>query len=278
MRYQALVPLVTYPDANGETAVTNAMDLAKLIEATIDVVVMEPLIPEVGNALSHVVLNLPEQIRAVYSRCADIAAELIRTVDQHGDREQLMAHASSLKLNPVLMGERAAEIARCYDLSIVGWAPQNAGIHALTESLLFGSGRPVVLVPESAKLQQLEHIAVAWDGTRAASRAVADGRRFLKRSSRVSVITVAGEKPIRDQDRGEIFAESLRRAGLEARFFSTSMDGRSISETLQNQAVSLGADLLIMGGFGHSRIRNFVLGSATRGVMHQLAMPVLLSH
>jgi len=75
-----------------------------------------------------------------------------------------------------------------------------------------------------------------------------------------------------------MLAESLRRAGLEAQFSSTSTAGSSISEALQNQAISLGADLLIMGGFGHSRIRNFVLGSATRGVMHQLSMPVLLSH
>jgi len=134
MRYQALVPLVTYPDANGESAVVNAVEFAKLIEATIDVVVMEPLIPEVGNALSHVVLNLPEQIRAVHSRCAGIAADLIRFVDQHGDREQVTASASSIKVNPVFIGERAAEIARCYDLSVVSWVPQNAAIHALTES------------------------------------------------------------------------------------------------------------------------------------------------
>lgn len=278
MKYQALVPLVTYPDNNTEHAVTNSIAIAKLINANADAVVMEPSIPNVGNALSHIVLDLPEHIRAVEARCSSIAADLIRTFGQVADREGVDARASFLKANPVFFADRAAETARRYDIACVGWLRGSTGIQALAEGLLFGSGRPLLLVPEAEKVQKLDHVAVAWDGTRVAARAVADARRILERAAMISVITMSGEKPIRNEESGELLVESLCSAGLNAHFSESNTRKQNISEALQDHAIHLGADILVMGGYGHSRLRNFVLGSATRGVLANLSMPVMLSH
>src|SRR5690606_17059977 len=177
-----------------------------------------------------------------------------------------------------LFSDVGAQSARYHDLTLMGWAADNPGVRTLAEGILFGSGRPTVLMSETTALEPIDHIAIAWDGSRVAARAVADARPFLERASVISVITVFGEKPLNDQDAGDRLAESLRHAGLNASFSATRAEGVPIGEALQAHAAEIGAKMLVMGGFGHSRFRDFVLGGATAGVLTQLQMPVLLSH
>jgi nucleotide-binding universal stress UspA family protein len=146
------------------------------------------------------------------------------------------------------------------------------------EAVVFGSGRPAILLPEAVDVSTIDHVAVAWDGSRVAARAAADARPFLEHATRISVITVLDEKPLKEKDAGARLAGELRKHGLKAEAVPVHARDCPIAETLQQTALDNGCQLLVMGGYGHSRIRDFVLGGATEGVLSDLRMPVLLSH
>src|SRR5690606_33487984 len=168
------------------------------------------------------------------------------------------------------LAEYAATRARYFDLSLVGWEAGNTTSRTTAEAVVFGSGRPTILLPELSDIAAFEHVAIAWAGSRVAARAVADARPFLQHASRISVITVLGEKPLKEKDVGDRLAEVLRERGLDATAISVKAQDCPIAETLQQTAIERGARLLIMGGYGHSRIRDFVLGGATAGVLNDL--------
>jgi nucleotide-binding universal stress UspA family protein len=175
------------------------------------------------------------------------------------------------------MGAAAVE-ARQFDLSLVPVPADGAGPQDMAQALVFDSGLPVILVPETAKAAPLDHIAVAWDGSRVAARALNDALHLLAPGGRVTVLTVHGEKALARDDLAGNLAATLRLRGYDAKAANIALDGRPIGEALQAGAREAGAGLLAMGGFGHSRFRDFVLGGATLGILSHLRMPVLLSH
>ena len=119
---------------------------------------------------------------------------------------------------------------------------------------------------------------IAWDGSRVAARAVSDARDFLQRAQSITIVSVTDEKILPHDDPGNKLAEYLIRHDLQATVAQVQGRGHPIAETLQEHARETGADMLVMGAFGHSRIRDFVLGGATNGILKDLRLPVLLSH
>ncbi|MBJ7418257.1 MAG: universal stress protein, partial [Niveispirillum sp.] len=158
------------------------------------------------------------------------------------------------------------------------WAKDHLSIHDLAQTVVFGAGRPAILVPPAYMPAALDHVAIAWDGGRAAARALADALPWVKTGTRITVLTVQDEKKLHHHDIAETLAACLRRRGFQAEAQGIRLAGRSISDGLQEAALSAGAGLLVMGGFGHSRLRDFVLGGATKGIFANLRLPVLLSH
>jgi nucleotide-binding universal stress UspA family protein len=122
----------------------------------------------------------------------------------------------------------------------------------LAEAMVFGSGRPTIIVPEGAEASGISRIAIAWDGSRVAARALADATRLLERAEEMHVITVTDEKPLADKAAGDRLAEGLRQAGVKASFSPIRAEDCPIAETLQRHALELDAQLLVMGGYGHS--------------------------
>jgi nucleotide-binding universal stress UspA family protein len=176
-----------------------------------------------------------------------------------------------------VMASAVAE-ARLFDLSLVPVPAGRSGPQDMAQALVFDSGLPVILVPEGAQPAPLDHIAIAWDGSRVAARALQDALRLLQPGGRISVLTVQGEKALAATDLAATLATALQRRGHDAVAVTVALDGRPIAEALQAGAQDAGARLLAMGGFGHSRLRDFILGGATLGVLSHLRMPVLLSH
>jgi nucleotide-binding universal stress UspA family protein len=148
----------------------------------------------------------------------------------------------------------------------------------MAQALVFGSGGPVLLAPAVATPAPLTHVAVAWDESRVAARALGDALRLLARGGRVSVLTVVDEKALRGSGIARVLAASLQARGHDAADVEIMLGGRPVAAALQEAALSAGASMLAMGGFGHSRLRDFVLGGATKGVLADLRLPVLLSH
>ena len=278
MQLQAFVPLVTYPDANTDGVVTHFVSFAAGIGAAIHALAINVDIPDVSNALSKILLDTPAMIRQAELASRERGEHLLAAVKAKASAAGVNATAGHLATPITLLGDTAAMHARYFDLSLIGWEAGNATSRMTAEAVVFGSGRPTILLPERSAVGTINHIAIAWDGSRVAARAVADARFLLEHAERVSILTVLDEKPLQDKHAGERLVEALRRHGLKAEAAHVKAEDCPIAETLQRSAIDRGCKLLVMGGYGHSRVRDFVLGGATEGVLNDLLLPVLLSH
>jgi nucleotide-binding universal stress UspA family protein len=273
----AYLPLDTQADPIPDAAILGALAIAAGFGCKIHAVNLAVDVPPVASPLGGFMLNVEGMARAVEERSRATCqrqTELIEAAPTAGSVVAVVTRA-------VGMGgalSAAATEARLFDLSLVPVASTSTAPQDMARALVFDSGLPVLLVPEAAEPAPLDHIAIAWDGGRVAARALQDALRLLSPGGRISVLTVQGEKALAGTDPAGTLAAALQRRGHDAVAVSVALDGRRIAEALQDAAREAGAPLLAMGGFGHSRIRDFILGGATLGVLSQLRMPVLLSH
>src|SRR6266542_3596702 len=149
------------------------------------------------------------------------------------------------------------------------------------ESIIFGSGRPIVILPYERKRSgsfALDTVIVAWDFSRPATRAMADAIPILEKAKRVCVLTVTKEKAIDTRRSGAELAKHLARHGADVVLDEVDAKGRSIGDVFEAHVTYRNADLLVMGAYGHSRLREFVLGGATKSMLARPPVPVFLSH
>jgi nucleotide-binding universal stress UspA family protein len=179
------------------------------------------------------------------------------------------------------VGEQFSRIARRFDLSIVGQAePESSAVEEIiAESALFESGRPVIVVPyiQRAPLK-LDNVMVCWDGSRASARAIADAMPLLAKAGRVEVVIVTNERGKQDEIEGADMGEHLARHGLNVDVKRTALGDIDVADVLLSHAADAGSDFMVMGGYGHSRLREFVLGGVTRSIFRSMTVPVLMSH
>jgi nucleotide-binding universal stress UspA family protein len=122
---------------------------------------------------------------------------------------------------------------------------------------------------------------VAWDGSQESTRAIYDAMPFLRLAQQVSVLTIdeTAKRSRPGSATGKDIAATIERHGVRAEIVALSgVDHSGVGEALLSQAADLGADLLVMGAYGHARWREMVLGGATRTVMSSATLPVLLSN
>jgi nucleotide-binding universal stress UspA family protein len=170
-------------------------------------------------------------------------------------------------------------IARRFDLAVVGQDdPEKESAEGLiAEGALFESGRPLIMVPYIHKAGlKLERVMVCWDGNRPAARAVADAMPILRRAGQVDVVIV--EKAKSDEMPGADVAEHLARHELNVAVQRIAPGDLDVKDALLNYAADSAADMIVMGGYGHSRMREFILGGVTRGMLASMTIPTLLSH
>lgn len=146
----------------------------------------------------------------------------------------------------------------------------------LFEDVLFESGRPVLLTPAQWRKGALgRNVVVAWNGGREAARALADAAPVLERADQITVVTIIDHKP--DQGVCDDALSYLTRRGLKAQSRCIGNLGTD-GGTLLAEARVLDADLIVMGGYGHSRLREFILGGVTAEILKAARVPVLMSH
>ncbi|MGX8007495.1 universal stress protein [Mesorhizobium sp. ORM8.1] len=278
MQLLAAVFLPTYPDPPGSKLASNAVAVARWLRATLDVAVVNVDIPDVSNALSRFLLDLPAKIRDVEAASRQRGKILLDAVAAEASRCNVTLTSQELKAQPALMGEAAANEGRYFDLCMVGWTPNNEASQTTAEEVVFSSGRPTLILPGDEDIGVLDHVVIAWDGSRVAARAVADAKPFLERASAISIMTVTDEKALPREDVGDRLAHSLLARGLAAKVESIHAGDNPIGAALQEHAIKINGGLLVMGGWGHSRLRDFVLGGATEGILADLRLPVLMSH
>jgi nucleotide-binding universal stress UspA family protein len=172
-----------------------------------------------------------------------------------------------------------AREARLRDLTILSEVSEDYNYPWYAESIIFGSGRPVLIFPpQAAREFTLHRMVVAWDGSRPASRAVADALPLLEQAKEVQVLTVLKEKELRSKSPARELTRYLKRRGIVATSDSIDAAGRTIGDVLSSELVTRQVDLLIMGAYGHSRMREFILGGATRSMLSNPPVPLFLSH
>ncbi|MBU3991975.1 MAG: universal stress protein [Alphaproteobacteria bacterium] len=173
-----------------------------------------------------------------------------------------------------------ADYARLHDLVVIG--ADSSGMlsdRLIAENLLFEIGRPLMVVPSDYSGEfACPRIAVAWDNSRVAARALGDALALFPGIEEVVLLTIGGEKAILSSLDHDAMVRMLERRGVSARVERRDLTGRSIGDAIQDSALEAGANLLVMGGYGHSRLRDFILGGATLSVFAHPQLPVLLSH
>ncbi len=269
-----ILPVV--PHANAKATNAYALSVAKTFGASVSGLAFayEPVIPASGpfDAVPGAVIeDLIAQSEAEAQGCLDA---FLQQAKGYGlDTTVKTARASYHESE-----EHFAEAARSFDLAIVPQRkPDEATLPNFAEAALFHSGRPVLVVPYIQRSElSLARVLVCWDGSRAAARAVSDAWPLLERAKAVNVVTVGhGKRPAQSQQE---LKEHLAKHGVTASLQQLTAEDIDAGNAILSHAADVQADLIVMGGYGHSRLREWVLGGVTRTILQTMTVPVLLSH
>jgi nucleotide-binding universal stress UspA family protein len=237
--------------------------------------VYEPVIPD--GMLGGVPVDLIELQRQENSKAANDA---ISRFDAAAKKAGLSAETRLLDATFGGAATRFAQISRRFDLVVVGQAQRERGPadDLLIEGALFESGRPLVVVPYIQRRGiTLERVLACWDGSRTAARAIGDAMPLLERAKAVEVVIVAEERKSEEMTGANMNAHLVRH-GVAASVKRIAKGDIAIQDALLSYAADSGADFMVMGGYGHSRLREFILGGVTRGILASMTLPVLMSH
>ncbi len=179
--------------------------------------------------------------------------------------------------------EVAATHARYADLVVVGQLdPAATSVLPVVEpeTLMFSCGRPVLVVPYAGDFATVgRRVLVGWNGSREAARALGDSVPILERARKVTLLTVNTADDAEGADGPAVaIAHHLARHGITAEAAHFICESHEIGDTLLNCATDLSCDLIVMGGYGQSRLRSMILGSLTGFILRHMTVPVLLSH
>lgn len=170
------------------------------------------------------------------------------------------------------------DYGRVFDLLVIGRTgkPASGDWTATCEAALFESGRPVMLAPPQPPASLGERILIAWNGSTETATTIALGMPFLKQATRVVVLTVEGETV--PGPSGEQVTTYLQRNGIDASARTVQQKGRPTGQAPLDEAAEQGIDLLFKGAYTQSRLRQMIFGGATRHIMANATLPVLMAH
>jgi nucleotide-binding universal stress UspA family protein len=181
-----------------------------------------------------------------------------------------------------IVSASAGSMCRAADLILCPSVAQEASIgRHQVEDVVFASGRPVIALPLNRSPKTLgKRVIIAWDGGREAGRAVFDALPLLAASEAVRIVSVHGllDEPIRQFTPGDEIAHTLSMHGVKAETLVTRAVAGGVRETLETQALDFGADLCVMGCYGHSRLRERILGGVSRSMLREIPFPLFLSN
>ncbi|HEX9464043.1 MAG TPA: universal stress protein [Alphaproteobacteria bacterium] len=199
----------------------------------------------------------------------------LKILDAAQKRNRLDFQWISVKGDPVgttLLYSRYADLA----VASQSWGEPQSNVDKLDESLLMASGRPVVIVPSVGRFETVStNVLIAWNETRESTRAVHDAIPTLKRAKTVTAFEV---NPEEGGIRPKGLAAHLQLHDISVKPTTTVAEDIDVGDALLSRAADLGADLLVMGGYGHSRLREYTFGGVTRHILEHMTLPTLMSH
>lgn len=275
-----MLVLSTYPKPTTTDVISYAVSFAQLTESRISCFAPEVLIKVPGTLFGRSLIDVPGMAAREMQKSKENAQSLLKVFDlearQHGVFHEVVHERGLVVELPALV----AEYARLRDLTILPVDFEDFVNRWDAEAVIFKSGRPALVIPEGrvSKTAALNTVGVAWDYSRAAARAIADALPILQRAKAVHVITVHHEKSFDIIRKTHDIGAYLARHQITALTHEVDAAGRPIGDILDQFIDQHHIDLLVMGAYGHSRWREFVLGGATRSMLANPPIPLLLSH
>jgi nucleotide-binding universal stress UspA family protein len=278
-----LVVLDSYPKPSNKRMIDSAVKVAKHLNSHLSALSFEVAFKIKTSSILHK-FGLDNPVLQLVAREREVsrsnATALLHAVE-------VAAKDANVPFSTMLCEEPQYEVssatiaqARCRDFTIISTEGDEEIANPTAEAVLFESGRPILIPPASLSddnLINFETMAIAWDASRAATRAVFDALPLLKHAKQVRVLTIRNDKPLLSDDRYGL-KSYLSRYGVNPIIEDVDAKGRNAADVLQSYVRENGVGLLIMGGYGHSRAREFVLGGATKSVFGQPFQWTFLSH
>lgn len=281
-----LVVLRPYPAGTADSAIDYAVATAVALGARTSAVAcgVAPKVPRsiLGNAL----LDVSAMVGNERMKSTADARRLLKRFEEAiaANRgvlgERILRTCQSFEVAEVLVSH-----SRLYDLTLL---PMPEGDYVsqfdalwYAETIIFGSGHPTIVLPPQRKDSGrvvLDKVIAAWDRSRPAARSISDAIPILQKAKQVRLLTVTGEKSISSEGSGGEFARHLALHGVNVAVDEVNAGGRTIGEVLQEQAKVHEIDLIVMGAYGHSRFREFILGGATKSMLAHPPTALFLSH
>jgi nucleotide-binding universal stress UspA family protein len=188
-----------------------------------------------------------------------------------------VTHSPHLAYPDLLVSFRAQ--ARVHDFAILDAEAEVLNLdRGLFETLLLDSGRPVIVVPPGQDAFAARRVIVAWDGSARVARAANDALPILRAAETAEVVAVSGEKDVPDVIDGAELATHLARHGVKVEVNRVRARDGDVAQTLRDRAASYGADMIVMGGYVHSRLREMVFGGVTQSLLKSSPVPLFMSY
>ena len=280
-----LLQISCYPERSHDHVIENAVAFAAALKAELTALTFEYEMSVPYSPMGGMVLDVGGMVAAETQRSVANANEALKVFNAAALKAGV-PHSQMLERTASgLVDQAVANHARLRDLTLIPAGGPGDFQQFIAEKVIFESGRPVVMLPQpetrgpaKRPVQTLDCIAIAWDFSRPAARAIADAMPLLKQAKVVRVITVTNEKTLSTNRSLSDLKRHLGLHGIE--FFDDEEDaaGRTIGDTLLQYSENFGLDLLVMGAYGHSRFRDFFLGGATTTMTANPTLPVFLSH
>ena len=272
-----LVPLED-PEFTGPILATTLV-LARRFGSLIDGLATLPILD--NYIVGEMVPLWPPQQRSTTDLTRDVHERFLQVMDANGvaPRDKGGAGPHFSWREPPLLGDAAvASTARAFDITVVG-RPVSGAMGprlSLLETVVFESGRPILIAPPKPRETLGDNILIAWNCSTETARAVALAEPLLQQARRVLVLTVEGGTV--PGPSGEDLARTLRRNGVACETLTLPGSGSSSGETILQHCSAWGADLLIKGAYTQSRLRQMIFGGATSHVLAHAELPVFMAH
>ena len=273
-----LVTLTSYPDPTPVSVLDDAVSIAATLGAHLAAVSCEVHVQVPGHFLAGSIANIPGIIAGEGEKSRKSAKDMLAAFDAAAAKAGVLHETFIEKCPTSEVPDLLVDYARLRDLTIV--PVPDAYDQWYAEAVIFGSGRPTLILPETPRSRpfELRTVVVAWDFSRAAARVVSDALPLLERDKKVRIVTVTNEKSLDSKHSAEELAKNLARHGIDVVLDKVGANGRRIGEVLESYTLSHRADLLVMGAYGHARWREFILGGATKSLLSRPQLPILFSH
>lgn len=279
-----LLVLSSYPEPTPDFIVDHAAAIAQRLGAGLSalVPVLERSKIAAGYPRHSLLMDVPGMIDKALRTSGGHADRLLGRFEKVATQRGVLREQLRVDSSLFASSDLAARHARVRDLTFLPIGELIGLDELYAEGVIFGSGRPSMLLPAKGEQNspgvEIDNVVVAWDHSRAAARALADAMPILQQAKQVRVVTFADEKDIAEAPSNAGLVRHLKLHGVMAAFETVDAGRKRIGNALNDYVGFHKANLLVMGAFGHNRVMEFILGGATRSILHAPPVPVFLSH